>query len=89
MPTRAITSMSAKANRVHGSNLPTISSPRRNGLTVICSPVPCSRSRTKVTAVCWIVTIMMITTISPGIRKSDDFCSGLYQVRSRGSISPA
>ncbi len=71
-----------------GVSLPTINSIRRSGLTMSCSAVPCSRSRTKVTAVCWAVTIMMMTTMSPGMRKIDEARSGLYQVRNRGSTSP-
>ena len=42
-----------------------------------------------VTAVCCTVTIMMMTTMRPGIRKSADLRSGLYQVRTRGSSRPS
>ena len=80
--------MSANARIVHGSSLPIISSHWCSGLTIICSWVPWSRSRTSVTAVCWTVTIMMITTMRPGIRKSEERRSGLYQVRILGSSRP-
>ena len=61
-----MTAVSTNASISQGSTLPTMSSPRRMGETMSCSNVPWSRSFTSETAVCWMVTIMMMTTMSPG-----------------------
>ena len=76
-----MTTASSEAKPIQGMTLPITSSCLRSGDTRSCSSVPLSSSRTRLVAVCWTVTIMMITTMRPGIRYAEDRASGLYQRR--------
>ncbi len=57
-----------RPTRANGSSLPSISSIGRSGVTINCSMVPISFSRTMLMAVSMIVTRAMMLTITPGTK---------------------
>ena len=61
-------SMSSRPTRANGSVLPSISSMGRMGVTINCSMVPISFSRTMARAVSMRVTSMMMLTTTPGTK---------------------
>ena len=72
--------------RAYGSNLPTISSQRASGVTLSCSSVPTSRSRTMAMADRLVVTTSSSSATMPGTMKSRLSSRGLNHTRMSASI---
>src|ERR1044072_258108 len=89
-PMIRISTMSMKARMVYGMIFPTTSSQERIGVTINCSMVPRSRSRTIEGAVHKAVMKYRIMPITPGTLKYAAIRSGLYQTcvrTSRGGVN--
>ena len=84
-PMASTSRVSMKARMTYGRILPTTSSHGRMGVTMSCSIVPRSRSRTIAVAVRMEVMANRIMPITPGIMKYELTRSGLYQTRVRTS----
>ena len=72
----------------YGSSLPVISSQRASGVTLSCSSVPISFSRTIAIADRLVVITSSRSATMPGIMKSRLISRGLNQMRISGCTSP-
>ncbi len=87
--TPVISARSMKATMAGGIVLPTMNSPGVSGVTLSCSSVPTSRSRTTVSAVSTRLMSIRISPITAGTLYTRLARSGLYQARVRSSRAPA
>ena len=84
-PTTEISATSKMPIRKNGSVLPRMNSAGRMGVTIICSSVPISRSRTTAKAVSVITRTSVRLPMIPGTKNQRLLRSGLYQGRGASS----
>ena len=89
MPTTAIAAVSARPDEKKGIVLPMMNSSGRIGVTMICSSVPTSRSRTTAKAVRLTTMIRVRVAMTPGTKNQRLLKSTLYQGRASSSRSAA
>ena len=80
-PTLTTSATSPRPTRKNGTVLPTMNSTGRIGVTMICSSVPTSRSRTMAKAVRLTTMISVSVPITPGTKNQRPLRSGLNQGR--------